>query len=142
MISKIKLNNGNFLFRYRGIIPIPFIILSLLYYYSSSSNPIPESHYIFCLIISIIGILIRFFAVGFAFYKTSGKNTKKQIAEKLNTTGAYSIVRNPLYIANYLNWLGVILLFSNYIITIITSFFFVIIYYKIVLVEEKFLSKK
>ena len=38
-------------------------------------------------------------------YKTSGKNTAKQIAESLNTSGIYSVLRNPLYLANFLNWL-------------------------------------
>ena len=82
------------------------------------------------------------FTIGFAYHKTSGKNTKKQIAEKLNTSGIYSLLRNPLYLANYLNWLGVVLLLSNELITLIVSSLFAILYYKIILVEENFLLEK
>ena len=88
------------------------------------------------------GLLIRILAVGFAYHKTSGKNTRKQIAEKLNTSGIYSILRNPLYLANYLNWLGIILLLSNTFLTIIITSLFVILYHKIILVEENFLLQK
>ena len=37
---------------------------------------------------------------------TSGRNTRGQIALELNTTGLYSIVRHPLYVGNFLMWLG------------------------------------
>ncbi|MGB8874133.1 MAG: hypothetical protein WCC75_12145, partial [Desulfobaccales bacterium] len=37
---------------------------------------------------------------------TSGRNTQGQVAETLNTTGIYSLVRNPLYLGNFLIWLG------------------------------------
>ncbi|NLL27934.1 MAG: DUF1295 domain-containing protein [Bacteroidales bacterium] len=36
----------------------------------------------------------------------SGKNTEKQIADFLNTKGMYSIVRHPLYLGDFLMWLG------------------------------------
>ena len=141
MITDRQLNQGNFLFRYRGVLPIPIILLCVLFYYLNS-NSISNDQYIICLSISVSGLFIRMFAIGFAYHKTSGKNTKKQIAEKLNTSGIYSLLRNPLYLANYLNWLGVILLLSNKLITLIISSLFAILYYKIILVEENFLLQK
>ncbi len=141
MITESQLNQGNFLFRYRGILPIPIILLCIIFYYLNS-NSISNDHYIICLGISVSGLFIRMFTIGFAYHKTSGKNTKKQIAEKLNTSGIYSLLRNPLYLANYLNWLGVVLLLSNELITLIVSSLFAILYYKIILVEENFLLEK
>ena len=105
-------------------------------------NPINHDHYIHCFLISLTGIIVRIFTVGFAFNKTSGKNTKGQLAEKLNITGIYSLLRNPLYLANYLNWLGIILLFSNFLVTISLTIFFCFYYYYIILTEEDFLVKK
>ena len=141
MITDSQLKQGNFLFKYRGILPLPIILGCILYYFYNY-NPISNNQYIICLCISLSGLLIRILAVGFAYHKTSGKNTRKQIAEKLNTSGIYSVLRNPLYLANYLNWLGIILLLSNTFLTIIITSLFVILYHKIILVEENFLLQK
>ena len=32
---------------------------------------------------------------------TSGRNTHDQVADSLNTSGIYSIVRHPLYVGNF-----------------------------------------
>ena len=54
----------------------------------------------------------------------------------------YSLVRNPLYLANYINWLGIILLLSDPIIAVISTLIFIIIYREIILIEENFLLEK
>ena len=51
--------------------------------------------------------MIRIYTVGTTPAGTSGRNRDKQIAEKLNKTGVYSIIRHPLYLGNLLIWLGV-----------------------------------
>ena len=73
---------------------------------------------------------------------TSGRNRNKQIASQLNTTGLYSITRNPLYLANYMIWLGVSIYSLSYIFIIIMTFVFLFQYERIILLEEKFLLKK
>lgn len=142
MITHRQLTYGNLLFKYRGILPVPVIILSIILFYYSDSQQISLQQFIFSLAVSISGLVVRVVSVGYAFNKTSGKNTKKQIADSLNTTGIYSLLRNPLYLANYLNWLGVILLFSDILVTIIITLYFTYIYYYIILVEENFLRDK
>tara|TARA_B100001564_G_scaffold236425_1_gene199866 strand:+ start:21914 stop:22621 length:708 start_codon:yes stop_codon:yes gene_type:complete len=142
MITHRQLTYGNFLFKYRGILPVPIILLSFISFYYSDTQQISLQHYLFSLSVSISGLIIRVLSVGYAFHKTSGKNTKKQIAENLNTTGIYSLLRNPLYFANYLNWLGIILLLSDIFLTIIITLFFTHIYYYIIIVEENFLRDK
>ena len=142
MKASSKLAYGNFLFKYRGILPVPIIIFSLVYYYFSYSYEITQFQYLLSLSISISGLILRVYAVGYAFQKTSGKNTAKQIAESLNTSGIYSVLRNPLYLANFLNWLGIVLLLSDIILTVFVTLFFAHIYYYIILVEENFLKEK
>ena len=44
--------------------------------------------------------------------------------------------------ANFLNWLGIVLLISDGILTFFITLFFVHIYYYIILVEENFLKEK
>ena len=142
MKASSKLEYGNFLFKHRGILPVPIIIFSLVYYFFSNSYEITQFQYLLSLSISISGLILRVYAVGYAFHKTSGKNTAKQIAESLNTSGIYSVLRNPLYLANFLNWLGIVLLLSDIILTVFITLFFIHIYYYIILVEENFLKEK
>ena len=142
MLQNKFISQGNFLFKNRGIIPIPFIVIGGGIFYFSNSEPINIDYYLYCFLISIFGLFIRILSVGYSFRKTSGRNTKGQVADKLNTTGIYSLVRNPLYIGNYFNWLGIILLFSDPLFTFVVTIFYIIIYERIILVEELFLLNK
>ena len=141
-LTTIQLNQGDLLFKYRGLIPVPIIVLTIIYFYLYGREDISDEYYLLCIIISFIGLIIRILTIGFTYFKTSGKNTKRQIARKLNTTGVYSLVRNPLYLANYINWLGIILLLSDPIIAVISTLIFIIIYREIILIEENFLLEK
>ena len=62
---------------------------------------------------SFFGLGIRVFTVGFTPKNTSGRNTAEQIADVLNTSGIYSMVRHPLYVGNFFMWLGIGLLTQN-----------------------------
>jgi protein-S-isoprenylcysteine O-methyltransferase Ste14 len=53
-----------------------------------------------CLLISFAGLALRWFTVGFVPANTSVRSTREQRAAVLNTTGMYSVVRHPLYLAN------------------------------------------
>jgi len=61
-----------------------------------------------CIAVSLLGLLIRILAVGFSADHTSGRNTSAgQIAESVNNTGLYSMLRHPLYLGNFFMWLGI-----------------------------------
>ena len=88
-------------------------------------------------------------AVGFVLWlitrtpeATSGRNTKEQIAATLNTSGIYSIVRNPLYLGNFFIILGGILIFHQWIVVLIYIFIFWLYYERIIFAEEAYLIKK
>ena len=49
-----------------------------------------------CIILVVAGLALRALTVGFVPARTSGRNTRGQVASVLNTTGAYSLTRNPL----------------------------------------------
>ena len=141
------LHVGKYLFQYRGQIPILLILIAAPVIYKSSyfaNIPIETQSILKCIaiLIALVGLMIRFVTVATTPIGTSGKNRKKQVADQLNTSGIYSIVRNPLYLANYLIWLGLSIYSLSYLLIIITSLFFFIIYEKIILVEEDFLTKK
>ena len=121
--------------------------LCLTYYSHSIAHPGYETlghqvYKVLCLTITLFGFGIRIMTVGFVPPGTSGRNTEQQIAEKLNTSGMYSVVRHPLYFGNYLMWVGVCMRTYNIWFTIIVSLFFWIYYERIMFAEEQFLRKK
>ena len=137
---------GDFLFKYRGQIPILLFLLVIPFIYktdySSFSNKTIVINNIISIVISFFGLLIRFYTVGKTPGGTSGRNRSKQIAKKINTKGLYSITRNPLYFGNYLIWLGVLIFSLNTLFTVLLSIFFFFYYGKIIKTEEQFLLKK
>lgn len=140
---------GNYLFRHRGIVPLAILIpgLVLIYYSKTEFQLIYQTtwHKFFelaCLLLCLTGFFIRVITVGYAPKGTSGRNTNMQIADKLNITGLYSIVRHPLYLGNYLMWVGICLRTFNFWFTIVVSLLYWIYYERIIFAEEQFLRNK
>jgi len=108
---------GNFLFKYRGQFPVLLFILSVPFIYLTDYTLINyKEHNVFMFIsisISVLGFLVRFYTIGTTPKGTSGRNTKEQVADVLNSSGMYSMVRHPLYLGNYLIWLGISLASFN-----------------------------
>lgn len=139
---------GNWLFRYRSYIPIGILIiaLSVLVYENKQNNkPIycSSTYEIICLSVGIIGLGIRVYTVGYTPKNTSGRNTHEgQVADTLNKTGIYSTVRHPLYLGNFLMWLGPALLTGNMWFVIAFILFYWIYYERIMFAEEQFWESK
>ena len=134
MDTKTLTRFREFIFKMRGgIWTLLFLIILLL------TNHKPELiTIIFALIIIFAGQLIRFWAAGtIGLYR--GEKVK---AQRLATTGAYSLIRNPLFFGNALIGLGWSLI-AGYSAIIIFVISFWIIYAKIIIpFEEKFLTEK
>ena len=137
---------GNFLFKYRGQFPIVLFLLSIPFIYLNSLESSYDNLILFynpiALFLSILGFLIRFYTIGTTPKNTSGRNTDKQIAETLNTTGIYSLIRHPLYLGNYLIWIGVCFFTYNLYFVLLTSLLFWLYYERIIYAEERFLESK
>ena len=137
---------GNFLFKYRGQFPVLLFILSVPFVYLTDYSSISYKEFtlFMCITIAIsfFGFLIRFYTIGTTPQGTSGRNTKEQVAEVLNSTGMYSMLRHPLYLGNYLIWLGISLASFNIYFAIIMSLLFWIYYERIMFAEERFLERK
>ena len=137
---------GNFLFKYRGQFPVFLFVLSVPFIYLTDYTLINyKEHNLFMLIailISVLGFCVRFYTIGTTPKGTSGRNTKEQVAEVLNSSGMYSTVRHPLYLGNYLIWLGISLASFNIYFVIIMSLLFWIYYERIMFAEERFLERK
>ena len=140
-------NTGNWLFRWRSYLPLAVIgifLLALLEYSNKLGHRggleyIEES---ICFIVSFFGLIIRIFTIGYTPERTSGRNTKNQVAETLNTTGIYSIVRNPLYLGNFFMGFGIILFPGLWYLVLMYILFFCLYYERIIFAEEAFLREK
>lgn len=138
---------GNWLFRWRSYLPA-FLIVPMLAA-MRQPHPLAERDYafglwaLFCMAISLCGLGIRIFTIGHTPRGTSGRNTKEgQIAESLNTSGIYSVVRHPLYLGNFVIWIGVSLYCMIWWLPVIFALAFWIYYERIMFAEEEFLRRK
>ncbi len=145
--------SGSLLFKYRGQIPVIIFLITVpllfftnetLYWQLSSGRcqTLRIVMTILALAISLSGLALRAYTVSTTPKGTSGRNTSKQVADRLNTTGIYSVVRHPLYLANYLIWAGMSVFTMNISIFLIVSLFYWVYYERIMFAEEAFLRQQ
>lgn len=139
-------SSGNFLFKYRGQLPVILFALAIPFLYTLNYNNL-SPRFICCCnilapIVSITGLFIRGYAISTTPKGTSGRNTSQQVAEDLNTKGIYSLLRHPLYLGNYLAWIGIVIFTYNICFFIIVSLLFWLYYERIMFAEERFLERK
>lgn len=91
--------------------------LLLLWVCAWFTEPAGESRIITGLVIATIGQLWRIYAAG-VIYKN----------RKLASTGAYSLVRHPLYLGNFLILAGFTLACANWSVVAVVAFFFLFYY--------------
>lgn len=142
---------GDFLFKNRGHLPLLVILVGLIVFIferfhidctSFCSQFSFDFKYELCFAIGLVGFFIRCHVVGYAPDRTSGRNLNAQVADVLNTKGMYSIVRHPLYLANFLMWLSIALLTGNLWFIIAFTLFYILYYERIMYTEEAFLIDK
>ncbi|HDP68499.1 MAG TPA: isoprenylcysteine carboxylmethyltransferase family protein [Candidatus Marinimicrobia bacterium] len=124
-----------FFFRYRGITPLPFILI-LLYQSNLTTTGL------------IVGLLIVALgeAVRLAGVRQAGGNTRtrKVGAKRLSTGGIYAHVRNPLYLGNLLIYVGFAIIAGGpwmVYLAVIALIYFSIQYGFIIALEEDTLTE-
>lgn len=147
-------NSGNILFKYRGQIPVLVFILAIPILFltegpvamacakADCSCTLRIVSMLLAFFITLAGLFLRAYTVSTTPKGTSGRNTQKQVADHLNTKGIYSIVRHPLYLANYLIWAGILVFAMNVWALLFVSLVYWIYYERIMFAEEAFLRKR
>ncbi|HNP98926.1 MAG TPA: isoprenylcysteine carboxylmethyltransferase family protein [Bacteroidia bacterium] len=139
-------NSGNWLFKRRGQIPVFLFLMAIPAVYFARFNYVNHwmNHFInyFAVLLSVLGFVVRAYTIGTTPRGTSGRNTENQVAESLNTSGIYSVVRHPLYLGNYLMWIGIVVYTHNISFVIIVSLMYWLYYERIMFAEERFLERK
>ncbi|MDI3526852.1 MAG: hypothetical protein PWR03_1035 [Tenuifilum sp.] len=136
---------GDFLFRYRSYLPVLLVFAGLGYYvylHLVDSYSFSPSYFLGCFIVSLIGLAIRVITIGYTPKNTSGRNTQTQVADTVNKTGMYSLVRHPLYLGNFFMWFGLSLLTQSIWFNVFFLMFFWLYYERIMYAEEAFLRGK
>lgn len=137
--------SGNWLFKRRSWLPVFLIVsgLIVMYYVNRQSILYDSDEELIFLGIALFGQLIRILTVGYAPGNTSGRNTVNgQIADEINVSGIYSLVRHPLYIGNYFMWLGPSLFLRSLWFSIVFTLVYWIYYERIMFAEEQYLRRK
>lgn len=138
--------SGKLLFRWRSYLPLALFVLILASFqyfsYPFGSKSLDHAWEWFCLLVGFVGLILRGLVAGYVPRGTSGRNTKRQVAETLNTTGIYSVVRNPLYLGNFLMGLAVALFLRVWWVPLIYFLSFTLYYERIIFAEEMFLLEK
>jgi len=139
---------GAWLFKWRSYFPLLLVPLFVIAFRNSrlverifgdSAGDLWES---IAIAVSFLGLLIRCLTAGYVPRGTSGRNTKSQAANTLNTTGMYSITRNPLYLGNFIIIFGVTLFLQVWWLALIVWVGFWLYYERIIFTEEEFLRGK
>ena len=145
-LEKKLVSTGYWLFRWRSYFPIVIILIFIpamaKYEYVGGDREMTTIWGLFSLFVGLLGLFFRILVVGHTPQNTSGRNTREQIAEVLNTTGWYSVVRHPLYLANYLMGLGIALFPFVWWMPVIYTLSFALYYERIMLAEDDFISDK
>jgi protein-S-isoprenylcysteine O-methyltransferase Ste14 len=136
--------SGDWLFRWRSYLPLVLLVAVLAqmtrYTFPAGGQLGDRLWEALCFVISGLGLAVRVVAVGSAPAGTSGRNTREgQVASTVNTTGLYSLVRHPLYLGNFLMYLGIALLPRSGWLALVFVLTFWLYYERIMLAEEEFL---
>jgi len=136
--------SGNWLFRRRSWLPVTIVVLAIIYLFIANRSVIffKYTWELIFIVISFAGEVLRSYTVGHVPRNTSGRNVMDQLADELNTTGIYSIVRHPLYIGNFLMWIGPVLFLRSVWCVIIFVLAYWLYYERIIFAEEQFLRRK
>jgi protein-S-isoprenylcysteine O-methyltransferase Ste14 len=90
--------------------------------------------------VAFSGLALRCVTVAFAPEGTSSRDTRALRAPSLNTVGAYSLVRNPLYLGSALMWVGAAMSLRVWWFVLLVALIYWVYVERLILTEEAFLD--
>ena len=136
--------SGRWLFRHREFLPV-LLLLPVLWQAwrrAAASGEVTLAWPVACFVVSLLGLAFRAYTVGHAAPRSSGRDRDRFLAETLNTTGAYSLTRHPLYLSNVLMWMGPVLVAQSAWLVVVVALACWLFYERIILAEEEFLRQE
>lgn len=148
LLNKKLSNDGAFLFRWRSFLPLLLVFPGVIAIADSAfieqkyGDLFEESWVLLGFVVAIAGLFVRWCTVGFVPAGTSGRNTRGQRAHRLNTDGMYSVVRNPLYLGNFIVILGILISIKTWWFVLLGSLAYCLYIERIIATEESYLTEK
>lgn len=137
--------SGESLFKVRGhFLTLVVVIGAVVAWRMDSTGPFRsdtanEVWFGISLAVALAGAFIRAITNGYAAPGTSGNSKDAPVAAELNTSGPYSLVRNPLYVGRILNFTGIAMLSGHWMYGALVLLLSVLVYERIAVFEEEFL---
>ena len=119
---------GAVLFRHRGWLPVPFLLVPLIAHGNTDAM-----NWILGFVFIVLGEAIRLAGVAAAGTVT---RRRSRTVQRLVTYGIFAWMRNPLYVGNFLIWLGFIVISGVFWFIPVAIILFAIEYTLIVRYEE------
>jgi protein-S-isoprenylcysteine O-methyltransferase Ste14 len=146
MLVQQMRRTGIWLFRRRGYLPLtlaPFAGWSLWpFSYPGGSHALDVAWELGCFAPSLAGLGVRVATVGCAPRGTSARSARRIGADALNTAGMCSVVRHPLYLANFVVFAGVLLFIRSWWLILGGSLAYWLYYERIMIAEGAFLLER
>ncbi|MCP5128079.1 MAG: hypothetical protein H6985_00705 [Pseudomonadales bacterium] len=139
---------GAALFKVRGkYLKYVGILSVVIAYFNGAMGPFNSdvanmAWFITSLGVALAGACVRLVTSGYAALGTSGSNKVAAVAPELNTTGPYSLVRNPLYLGRILNFTGIAMLSGSWVYGALVFLVSILVYERISVYEEEFLREE
>lgn len=139
---------GEPLFKVRGHYLTAIVLIGVAVAYDSrmtgpfATDGANEAWFALSFAIAAAGALVRIITSGYAALGTSGNSKDVPKAAELNTTGPYSLVRNPLYFGRILNFTGIAMLSGSWVYGALVLLLSVLVYERVATFEEEFLRKQ
>lgn len=147
MYEKDMARSGRHLFRWRKLGLYSVIAFGAVIAFFNDgrvfeTEPLNVAYSIFWLLVAALGSMIRIVTSGYAAPGTSGTAKKQAEAAVLNTSGPYSVVRNPLYVGRILIFTAIAFLSGCWVYGAIVMLLSILHYERVIAFEESFLSQK
>lgn len=139
---------GQWLFHrrsYFGLLILPLLVIALWY------PGMPAGHWsdaqfrlvgLLGLAISVTGMVLRWITAGTLPENTSRRSTRELRADTLNTTGMYSMVRHPLYLANTIIVSGFVVAVGSLWFLVVFQLAHALYLERVMAAEDRFLAAR
>jgi len=140
-------HQGRRLFAFRSVVPLtllPLVALALPQSREAEHWLGVTGNLIFqwaSIGIGLTGLALRCLAVGFAPSGSSSRDTHQLRATALNTAGAYSMVRHPLYVGAGLLWFGAAMSVRVWWLAALVTLLYCLYIERIMMAEEQYLDR-
>jgi protein-S-isoprenylcysteine O-methyltransferase Ste14 len=135
---------GRFFFKSRDLLfPLVFFGLALASYprLFLGSEQWDFALEVVGIVVALSGQVLRAVVIGFAYIRRGGKD-KQIFADSLVQEGFFAHSRNPLYLGNFLAFLGFCLIYNSVLCYVVGIPFFALAYLSIVVAEEEYLLRR